>query len=282
MSIINSSIIQSTIIKSTIISSSIIGSGDAPNPLRPIQGWVGNQNCNPASVIIVTVNFTQDVTYTNHTGVTITHDNGGVFTITGPAGATTNSIAYEGTWNIDPVAGDEITYNYSGGNYVDSEAVAMVDSTLTIVNCAGGTALAIESITVVQDEVPNGNKVIRSAIIEVKFNQNVVATDIVGITAKVHDAEQNVVLSGSGTNTLRYKLQRAIFRHEVTWAYDGLGSIKVALGTQVLEAVVEQIVVNNLPQFTTWDYTKNAPTAPDGHTTDTQWDDDETRFDEDA
>ena len=280
MSIINSSIINSTIIKSSIINSSIIGSGDSPNPLRPIQGWAGAQGCEEPFDTLVTVNFTQDVTYSSHTGVTITHDNGGVFTVSGPAGATTNSIVYTGAWNVEPIAGDVISYNYSGGNYVDADAVPMQDSTLTIINCAGGTLLEIIDFRVVQDETPNGNRIIRSAVIEVKFNQNVIATDTIGITATVHGAEQVVILSGSGTDTLRYRLQRAIYRHEVTWAYNGLGSIKVALGSQVLGPITEKIITNNLPNFTTWDYNKNSLAAPDGHSTDTQWDDDETRFDE--
>ena len=121
-------------------------------------------------------------------------------------------------------------------------------------------------------------KIIRSAVIGITFNQPVTAIDATGVTATVHGAEQAVVLSGSGTNVLKYTLQRAIFRHEVTWAYDGLGNIKSVDGNQPLGAINEFVVTNLLPAYTVWDYDGLAPDA----NTDTTWDGDETRFDEEA
>ena len=121
-------------------------------------------------------------------------------------------------------------------------------------------------------------KILRSAVIAIKFNQPVTATDVIGVTATVHGAVQAVGLSGSGTDTLKYTLQRAIFRHEVTWAYNGLGSIKSVEGSQPMGAINEFVVNNLLPAFTVWDYNGLAPDA----NTDTTWDSDETRFDEET
>ncbi|RLC98634.1 MAG: hypothetical protein DRI65_18035, partial [Chloroflexota bacterium] len=208
--------------------------------LRPSAGWTGTANCAAPSDILVTVNFNKEVTYTGHTGISITHDNAGTFTITGPVGATTNSIAYEGTWDVAPSAGDAVSFSATGSNYTDPDAVSMEDATIGLTNCLGASVLEIESYQVIQVETPNGNTIIRSAVLEVNFNQPVTATDTTGVTATVHGAVQSTVLSGSGTQTLRYTLQRAIFRHDVTWAYDGLGTITAVDGGQGLAVVTEQ------------------------------------------
>ena len=120
-------------------------------------------------------------------------------------------------------------------------------------------------------------KIIRSQVIKIEFNIPVVSLNTDGVTVTVHGAEQSVVLSGSGTNTLKYTVQRAIFRHEVTFEYDAdLGDI-VAVGTGLpVASIPEQVVNNLLPTFTVWDYNAVAPDAD----TDTLWDTDETRFDE--
>ena len=119
-------------------------------------------------------------------------------------------------------------------------------------------------------------KTIRSQIIEIEFNQNVTSSSTNGVTVKVHGAVQAVVLSGSGTTKLRYTVQRAIFRHAVTWEYDGLGDIVSAINGDPLPAIPEMVITNLLPTFTVWDYNAGAPDAA----TDTLWDTDETRFDE--
>ena len=135
MGIVNSSIIRNTIIKNTIINSSIIGSGDGSNPLAPYTGWTGDEYCSSPSVLMVSVSFNQEVSYTDHTGVTITHDNGGVFTITGSTASPTKLIQYDGTWDVAPVDGDIVTYTYSSGNYVDGDDVPMEDASIVITNC---------------------------------------------------------------------------------------------------------------------------------------------------
>ena len=56
--------------------------------LRPLLGWTGDVGCTSQSDTLVNIRFIGKVTYTDHTGVTITHDNGGTFTVTGPAAAT--------------------------------------------------------------------------------------------------------------------------------------------------------------------------------------------------
>jgi len=275
MSIINTGIITPNIISNNIIQPSIIDIIDGVQILKPTIGWTGDAGCTNPSDVQVTVNFSKDVTYTDHTGVFITHDNGGEFTITGPVSNTTNIISYEGSWDIEPANGDIVIYNYSSGNYIDGDSVAMEDVTINIVNCVHAL-LEIINISVEQSESPHNDTILRSQFINIEFNQPVTASNITGITATVHNNAQFISLSGSGTTTLKYTLQRAIFRHEVTWAYDGTGDIKSAFSGELLGAVTETIATNNLPPFTVWDYDVDALNA----NTDTTWDSDETRFDE--
>ena len=88
---------------------------------------------------LVTVRFSQEVTYVDHSGVTITHDNGGVFTITGtpltPSPA--NILAYEGNWNVPLTPAEEANFDYNDalGNYEDDDAVPMASVNIEIVNC---------------------------------------------------------------------------------------------------------------------------------------------------
>jgi len=252
--------------------------GNSIGGVRAIAGWAGNPNCTGDGTGVVTVNFSDDVTYTNGTtGVSVTHSNGGVFTLGSASGNGTSQLAYTGSWNIEPVHGDSILWSYDAdtGDYVDGESEPLISQTFRLVNC---TSLVLEvlSYSVTQIDTPNGDTINRSQGIDVVFNQYVTATKA-GVTATVHGAEQFVVISGSGTDTLRYTLQRAIFKHDVTWAYDAvLGDITSGSGEE-LSSVPEFTVTNLLPEFTTWDYNISAPNSY----TDTLWDNDGTRFDED-
>lgn len=88
---------------------------------------------------LVTVRFSQGVTYDDHSGVTIVHDNGGSFTITGtpltPSGS--NILAYEGDWDIPVGIPDGVNYDYNDGlgNYRDGDSVPMESVNIEIVNC---------------------------------------------------------------------------------------------------------------------------------------------------
>ena len=107
--------------------------------LRPINGYTGPATgCGDADGLSVTVNFNQDVTFTSHAGVDISATGGKTFNITGPVGGTANQIEYVGTWTVEPIAGDVITYQYTAasGNYTDSEGEPMADAgPLTLRNC---------------------------------------------------------------------------------------------------------------------------------------------------
>jgi len=133
----------------------------------------------------------------------------------------------------------------------------MEDVTINIVNCVHAL-LEIISISVEQSESPHNDTILRSQFINIEFNQPVTASNITGITATVHNNAQFISLSGSGTTTLKYTLQRAIFKHEVTWAYDGTGDIESAFSGELLGAVTETIATNKLPSFTVWDYDADA------------------------
>lgn len=120
-------------------------------------------------------------------------------------------------------------------------------------------------------------KILRQPWVDVQFNQAMFITTSTGVTITVHGQEQNILqVSGSGTGLLRFRVQRAIFRHVVTFAYDGLGDIQNASGDP-LGAIPETEVSNNLPDFTLWDW---SAVAPSPETTDTLWDTDTSRYDE--
>jgi len=231
------------------------------------------------STTLHTIRFSKPVTFTSHAGVSFVNvtTTETASLVTSLTSSLNSTIEYDVTWAVDPVVGDVVTFNYSAGNYVDEDGEAMEDVTTQLTNCLGSAVLAIESYIVVQVETPNGDTIIRSAVLEVTFNQLVNAGSTDGVTATVNGAEQTVVLSGSGSHTLKYTLQRAIFRHDVTWAYDGLGDITAVDGGGGLEVISEQVAVNNLPSFTLFDYNAGATDA----NTDTTFDTDETRHDED-
>jgi len=253
--------------------------GNSIGGVRAIAGWGGSEDCAGNHETNITIKFSGDITYTNAlTGINITSTSG-VFTSVSAVGTGTDTVVYTGTWDVALVNGDKILWSYDGdvGDYVDEEDEPLVSQTFGPANCVA-LLLEVLSYKVVQIETPNGSKVIRSAVIEVQFNQAVTASGVGGITATVHGAEQVVSLSGSGTAILKYTLQRAIFRHSVTWAYSSaLGNIQSGSG-ELLGDVAEQIVINLLPEFTVWDYNVGALDA----NTDTTWDGDETRFDEDT
>ena len=249
---------------------------------RAVRGWTGAVNCVGGYDPIFTVMFSGEVSFKTYLGgISIRNVTTGEDAYEHEAGSVspTDQIKYstvdEGTLIVN--YGDVVTWSYDAdvGDYLDSEGEPLESQTITLVNCVLPD-FQILSIHVEQDEVPNGDKFIRQAVLEVKFNHPVESSATTGVIATVHGAVQSTMLSGSGTDTLRYRLQRAIYRHEVTWEYDGLGDIISALTGDPLPAVSQQIAANDLPEFTVWDYDAGAPDSD----TDTTWDGDETRFDE--
>ena len=92
--------------------------------LTALRGWTGTEDCTVIDGTTVTVKFSKPVTFTEATlpnGVTITHDNGGAFTITASSGSGTDLVTYTGTWNVEPVFGDAALWDYDGiGDYSDN------------------------------------------------------------------------------------------------------------------------------------------------------------------
>ena len=116
-------------------------------------------------------------------------------------------------------------------------------------------------------------KIARQPWVNVTFNAVVLIDDASGVTIKVGGntpAVQSIVeVTGSGTNVLRFRVQRAIWRHQVTFEYNSaLGNIRNNSGDP-LGDVAETVVQNALPQFTTFDYDA---TALNGIDTDTKFD----------
>lgn len=254
-------------------------SGD--KELRAIRGWTGTENCaNFGPERPYAVNFNEPVTFTDHTGVKIVNiTTGETVDLSSPTSSPAQQILYDLLWITDPIYGDIVQWQYDGlGNYEDGEGEPMLAHNLNLVNCET-LPLAVDSYQIIQTETPNSSRIIRSQVIEIKFNQKVTSLSTIGVTATVHGAQQNVVLSGNNTDTLKYTVQRAIFRHVVTWAYNSaLGDIVATKGGEPLGDVSQTTVTNNLPSFTVWDYNAVAPDA----NTDTTWDSDETRFDEET
>jgi hypothetical protein len=201
-----------------------------------------------------------------------------VATISAAVGSGTSQVVYSITWaeSAPPAYGDVLQIEYDGlGDYTDSSLVPMEAQTKALDNL-NTEPVGILATRIIQVEAPNGSKIMRSQILEVTFNQVVSATTTDGVTIKVHGAAQAAVLSGSGTDTLKYTVQRAIFRHVVSWEYDGTGDIIAAASGEPLGVIPEKPVTNELPVFTVWDYNPGALDA----NTDTSWDTDQTRYDE--
>jgi len=116
-------------------------------------------------------------------------------------------------------------------------------------------------------------KIARQPWVNVTFSTNVLITDASGVTIKVGGnvpVVQSVLeIRGSGTNVLGFRVQRAIWRHNVTFEYNAsLGNITNTSGDP-LENISETVVSNILPQFTTFDYDA---AALNGIDTDTKFD----------
>lgn len=182
-----------------------------------------------------------------------------------------NSGIISGTPTSDGVFGgiQVVASNEIGSS--DPSNVANIEITTALIN-----VLSLEAL---QQEVPNGNRVLRSQLIKVVFNQPVNVVDASGVIASVNNSSQIISVDGSGTDTLYYKLQRAIFKHSITWAYSkSTGNITSAVSGVELDDVSESAVLNNLPAFTVWDYSSGET----GGFNDTSWDTDESRFDEET
>ena len=236
----------------------------------------------PEGGLSAVVNFSDIVTFTEGTlpnGMTIRNTSLGEpesAVISAAVGSGTSQVTYTISWTTPPIYGDVLEIEYNGeGDYTDPDTVPMAVQILGLSNQAAQD-LEILATRIIQEEAGPTPKIIRSQVIEIEFNQTVLASTVNGVLAKVHGAAQTVVLSGSGTDTLRYTVQRAIFRHVVSWAYDGLGDIQAAASGAPLGVIPEKPVDNILPVFTVWDYDAGAPNAD----TDTLWDTDETRYDE--
>jgi len=99
-------------------------------------GWTGTENCAIPSLILVTVDFDTVITFTDDTGVTISHSYG-TFSITSSAAGTGNTIEYTGTWDIAPTATDSIQFSYdsTAGNYTSATGSKIVSLSKTLTNC---------------------------------------------------------------------------------------------------------------------------------------------------
>ena len=115
--------------------------GNSPKnlSLHATGAWTGTENCEAIGQELVTVRFNRDVVFIDGTvGVSITHSNGGTFTITGVLGNGTNLLEYEGTLDVPLTGNDIVTYEYDGqiGNYQDDTGTSLANQSLNITNCS--------------------------------------------------------------------------------------------------------------------------------------------------
>ena len=87
--------------------------------LTALRGWTDGVDCISDGNVVVM--FSKELTFTETAlpnGVTITHDNGGVFTIAASSGSGTNTSAYTGSWNVPITPSDTVSWSYDGtGDY---------------------------------------------------------------------------------------------------------------------------------------------------------------------
>ena len=128
----------------------------ASKVLRPLRGWAGPPNCTSQDLTKVSVPFSQNVIYTSDVnGVTITHNNGGIFTIVGTTGSGTKLLEYTGSWNIAPDAGNIFTYDYNDtlGDYRDGDDEQMGSYNTALTNCASAGTWLNENSEVWENEL---------------------------------------------------------------------------------------------------------------------------------
>ena len=100
--------------------------------------WTGTENCEAIGEELITLRLNRTVTFTTGIpGVTITHSNGGTFTVSSVNGGGTSVLEYIGTLDIPLAEGDIVTYDYDAliGDYVDDTGTPMASQTVTVTNC---------------------------------------------------------------------------------------------------------------------------------------------------
>ena len=104
--------------------------------LKAIEGWTDGAEC---VVGDISIRFSKLAIFTELTipnGVTITHDQGGIFNITSVIGSGASIVAYVGSWNIEIGIGDVILWDYDGtGDYEDEDGDQMVAHSIELFNC---------------------------------------------------------------------------------------------------------------------------------------------------
>lgn len=127
------------------ITSAINGYSNGDNCLElliyAINGYSNGDNCSGGNDVIV--NYSGVLVITDFAlGVSITHNNGGTFTISNPGSSLlVGKINYAGSWDIPLGIGDLISYNYNSsiGDYTDFYGAKILDQSISINNCESKT-----------------------------------------------------------------------------------------------------------------------------------------------
>ncbi len=190
------------------------------------------ENSNPYEVIVT---FTEEVTYTNYTGLTVNGTLGSIISISGDA---TDVITL--TLDEKVVYGEVTTLDYSAGNITD-----LAVSPNSLDNFTG--------ITIVNNvEAEIINPTILNAVIEhaaqadiiVTFDEKVYITDITGFTVSGISASLSSV-GGSGTTVLTFTLDaNVLYSDNIILSYGGLGNIEDRVGNILMP--VDFGVTNNI------------------------------------
>ncbi|MBE9466689.1 MAG: T9SS type A sorting domain-containing protein [Bacteroidetes bacterium] len=209
------------------------------------------EDANPFDVVI---GFSEEVSYTDFTGITV---NGTAGSIIGIAGDNTKTIIL--TLDKDVIYGELLTMDYSGGNITDLSNVpnSLDDFTdVAIVNnIVGELRSPYFTYAVVEDA--------SRSVIEVTCTEIVVFTDYTGFTVS-GTASLITGLAGSGTNTLTFSLDAdAVYEdNNIVLSYDGYGNVTDRIGN-ILMPVDFDVVNNIIPRTdaTLSDLTFNATTV---------------------
>ncbi len=194
------------------------------------------ENDSPLEIL---VNFSEEVTYTDFTGITI---NGTLGTIVSIVGDNTETIGL--TLDKPVVYGEILSIDYAPGNITD---IAITPNTLdaftgiAIVNNVEGETINPEiTYAVIKHATPS--------TIVVSFDEIVNISDFTGFTVSGTDASLSGV-TGSGTTTLTFTLNTsAKYWEAIMFNYDGLGNITDRVGNILMPVdypVINQILSND-------------------------------------
>ncbi len=190
------------------------------------------ENSNPYEIVI---EFSEKVTYTDFSGITI---NGTTGTISGISG--NNSEILSLTLDTDIIYSDVLTLDYNSSNITDMATTpnSLDDFTgVAIINNTEGELINPYFTSAILEDAERSE-------IEVSLSENVYFTDYTGFTVSGISASITG-LNGSGTSSLTFTLDAdAVYKGDIVLNYSGKGNLTDRVGNILM--LTNYPVVNNI------------------------------------